>query len=374
MGIPRPALVIFHGGLGTGEAERLMAEARAAAARNTARTALAAGFEAVIVATDEPDAFPDDLPNVYVDPDSRHPGPFDFAARLKEIVGRYGLEKPAVMGSGSVPLLGVEEFQLIAEQLEQRDRRFVTNNFFSADLTAWTPGEAIFEVGEFVRDNALPRRLRDDAGLAPVVLPRTTATQFDLDTPTDLAILALDETAPPELARAAAPLADRCGPLRELMRLLCDRTAEIVVAGRVGSQAWQYLERETACRVRLFSEERGMAAAGPTHRARSLLGYLVEEVGVRRFFALMATLGDAFVCDTRVLEAHLGLQPTREDRFQSDLFAWERIEDPWLREFTRAAAEAALPVVLGGHSLVSGGIMALNDVAWREHDRRLGLA
>ncbi len=374
MGIPRPALVIFHGGLGTGEAERLMAEARAAAARNTARTALAAGFEAVIVATDEPDAFPDDLPNVYVDPDSRRPGPFDFAGRLKEIVSRYGLEKPAVMGSGSVPLLGVEEFQLIAEQLEQRDRRFVTNNFFSADLTAWTPGEAIFEVGDFARDNALPRRLRDDAGLAPVVLPRTTATQFDLDTPTDLAILALDETAPPELARAAAPLAGRCEPLRELMRLLCDRTAEIVVAGRVGSQAWQYLERETACRVRLFSEERGLAAAGPGHRARSLLGYLVEEVGVRRFFALMATLGDAFVCDTRVLEAHLGLQPTREDRFQSDLFAWDRIEDPWLREFTRAAAEAAFPVVLGGHSLVSGGIMALNDIAWREHDRRLGLA
>jgi hypothetical protein len=311
---------------------------------------------------------------VYVDPDSRHPGPFDFAARLKEIVSRYGLEKPAVMGSGSVPLLGLEEFQLIVEQLEQRDRRFVTNNFFSADLTAWTPGEAIFEVGAFTRDNALPRRLRDDAGLAPVVLPRTTATQFDLDTPTDLAILALDDTAPPELARAAAPLAERCGPLRELMRLLCDRTAEIVVSGRVGSQAWQYLERETACRVRLFSEERGLAAAGPEHRARSLLGYLVEEVGVRRFFALMATLGDAFVCDTRVLEAHLGLHPSREDRFQSDLLAWDRIEEPWLREFTRAAAEAAFPVVLGGHSLVSGGLMALNDVAWREHDRRLGLA
>jgi len=374
MGIPRPALVIFHGGLGTGEAERLMADARAAAARNTARTALAAGFEAVILATDEPEAFPDDLPRVYVDPDSRHPGPFDFAARLKEIVSRYGLEKPAVMGSGSVPLLGREEFQLIVEQLEQRDRRFVTNNFFSADLTAWTPGEAIFEVGAFTRDNALPRRLRDDAGLAPVVLPRTTATQFDLDTPTDLAILALDDTAPPELARAAAPLAERCGPLRELMRLLCDRTAEIVVSGRVGSQAWQYLERETACRVRLFSEERGLAAAGPEHRARSLLGYLVEEVGVRRFFALMATLGDAFVCDTRVLEAHLGLHPSREDRFQSDLLAWDRIEEPWLREFTQAAAEAAFPVVLGGHSLVSGGLMALNDVAWREHDRRLGLA
>lgn len=350
-----------------------MAAARAAAAHHTARTALAAGFEAVVIATSEPDIFAVDIPNVFIDPDERHSGPFVFANRLREVVARYGLEKPAVMGSGSVPLLGIEEFQLIVEQLEQRDRRFVTNNFFSADITAWTPGEAIFDVGPFDRDNALPRRLRDDAGLAPVVLPRTTATQFDLDTPTDLAILSLDESAPPELARVAAPLASRSEHLRELMYRLCDRTAEVVVAGRVGSQAWQYLERETACRVRLFSEERGLAAAGPTHRPRSLLGYLVEEVGVRRFFALMATLGDAFVCDTRVLEAHLGLRPSREDRFQSDLLAWERVSDPWLREFTRAAAEAALPVVLGGHSLVSGGLMALNDIAWREHDRRLGI-
>lgn len=373
MGIPRPTLVIFHGGLGIGEAERLMAAARAAAAQHTARTALAAGFEAVVIATSEPDAFAADIPNVYIDPDDRHAEPFVFADRLREVVARYGLEKPAVMGSGSVPLLGIEGFQLIVEQLEQRDRRFVTNNFFSADLTAWTPGEAIFEVGSFERDNALPRRLRDDAGLAPVVLPRTTATQFDLDTPTDLAILSLDESAPPELAQVAAPLAGRSEHLRELMHRLCDRTAEVVVAGRVGSQAWQYLERETACRVRLFSEERGLAAAGPSHRARSLLGYLVEEVGVRRFFALMATLGDAFVCDTRVLEAHLGVHPAREDRFQSDLLAWERVSDPWLREFTRAAAEAAFTVVLGGHSLVSGGLMALNDIAWREHDRRLGL-
>jgi hypothetical protein len=32
-----------------------------------------------------------------------------------------------------------------------------------------------------------------------------------------------------------------------------------------------------------------------------------------------------------------------------------------------------MPVLLGGHSLVSGGLMALNDIAWLENDRRLGL-
>ena len=366
----RPVLVIFHGGTGDGAAERMMAAARVAAARNTARSALVAGFEAVIIATDDPGAFEPEFPGLLFDTDV--PGEaFDFAARLRGIVRRYGLEKPAVMGSGSVPLLGVDEFRLVVEQLESRDARFVTNNFFSADLTAWTPGEAIERCGEFARDNVLPRRLRDDAGLAPVILPRTTATQFDLDTPSDLAVLSLAEGLAPGLADAARPAVEAARRYRALMPFLCDRTAEVLVAGRVGSQAWQYLERETACRVRIISEERGMAAAGPGHRARSVLGFLIEEVGPERFFQRMAELGDALVIDTRVIEAHLGITPAREDRFQSDLLAAGAIEDGFLRRFTAAAAAAAVPVLLGGHSLVSGGLMALNDAAWQENDRRL---
>lgn len=367
----RPVLIIFHGGAGDGPAERAVAKARTVAARLTARSALAAGFEAVIVATDEPESFTGGLPNIFVDPDP--PGPFSFDARLRGIVEHFGLEQPAVMGSGSVPLLGETEFRIIVEQLQLRASCFVTNNFFSADLTAWTPGSALSRVGPLPRDNVLPRRLRDEAGLTPIILPRTTATQFDLDTPADLAVLSLHEAAPPALREAAAAAGADLEPYRAVMRVLCDREAELVVFGRVGSQTWQYLERETACRVRMLSEERGLAAAGPEHRPRSLVGHLVEAVGPRRFFELVAELGDAFVCDTRVLEAHLGLAPSREDRFQSDLLHWERIADPWLREFTRCAAEAPIPVLLGGHSLVSGGIMALVDIAWSEHDRRLAL-
>jgi hypothetical protein len=369
----RPVLIVFHGGTGTGAAELMLANARIAAARNTARSALAAGFEAIIVATDSPGDFAPPVPGLLIDAD--RPGePFDFAARLRGIVARFGLEKPATMGSGSVPLLGVDEFRLVVEQLESRDPRFVTNNFFSADMTAWTPGEAIESCGDFARDNVLPRRLRDEAGLASVILPRTTATQFDLDTPSDLAVLALSEGLPPELAAATRPAEAAARRYREFMPLLCDRTRQVVVAGRIGgSQAWQYLERETACRVRLFAEERGLATAPPGYQARSVLGFLIEEVGPERFFQRMAELGDGAVIDTRVIEAHIGVEPCREDRFQSDLLNWEAIEEPFLRRFTKAAAEAPIPVLLGGHSLVSAGLMAINDIAWAENDRRLGI-
>ncbi len=365
----RPVLVIFHGGTGGGEAERVMAHARIAAAKITARAALAAGFEAVIVATDDPAAFESATAGILVDADTEGE-PFDYATRLRGLVERYGLTKPATMGSGSVPLLGEDELRLIVEQLDSRGGRFVTNNFFSADLTAWTPGSAIDRISPFARDNVLPRRLRDDAGLAPVLLPRTTATQFDLDTPADLAVLSLQERLPGELAAVARPVRALAERYRRVMPILCDRTGELVVAGRVGSMTWQYLERETACRVRMYSEERGLAAATANHQPRSALGFLLEAVGVERFFARMSELGDAFVLDTRVLEAHMGVTPSREDRFQSDLMNFEAIEDGFLRRFTEAAAKAPRPVLLGGHSLVAGGLMALNDIAWSENDAR----
>ena len=56
------------------------------------------------------------------------------------------------------------------------------------------------------------------------------------------------------------------------------------------------------------------------------------------------------------------------DRFLSDLGRWQDIRDPFLRGLTRAALEAPIPVLLGGHSLMSGGLMALNEHAWKQRD------
>jgi hypothetical protein len=82
----------------------------------------------------------------------------------------------------------------------------------------------------------------------------------------------------------------------------------------------------------------------------------------------LAELGDAAFLDTRVLLAHRGIEASREERFLSDLGRWEEIGEPFLREFTRAAVEAPIPVLLGGHSLMSGGLMAMNEFAWAERD------
>jgi hypothetical protein len=77
--------------------------------------------------------------------------------------------------------------------------------------------------------------------------------------------------------------------------------------------------------------------------------------------ARLAELGDAALIDSRVLLAHrLGVDesswPATEDRFASDLLNPAAIVDPWLAQLTESAADAAIPVLLGGHSLVGPGI------------------
>ncbi len=116
-----------------------------------------------------------------------------------------------------------------------------------------------------------------------------------------------------------------------------------------------------------------MRASGREARGevRSLLGFYVDSVGPRRFFESLGKLGQAAFLDSRVVFNHRGLRPSAADRFHSDLLEAEAIADSFVREFTAAAREAPIPVLLGGHSLVSGGLWALIDAAWQERDRLL---
>jgi hypothetical protein len=53
--------------------------------------------------------------------------------------------------------------------------------------------------------------------------------------------------------------------------------------------------------------------------------------------------------------------PAAEDRFASDLLLPSVIADPWLRALTSSAAAAPSdhPILLGGHTLVNGGLRLL---------------
>jgi hypothetical protein len=65
-----------------------------------------------------------------------------------------------------------------------------------------------------------------------------------------------------------------------------------------------------------------------------------------------------------VLWAHCRVWPPAGDRFNSDLYRADAIDDPFVRQFTEAAQACPIPVVLGGHSLVAGGLYVLVEAAW----------
>jgi hypothetical protein len=363
---PPPTLVVFLGGLGATPVERMVAGARRASARDAIEAALStAAFDRAVLATDAPFDVAG-VPSLTVDIDE---GDFHFGPRLSQLIRRHAVEAVVYLGGGSVPLFGADDFRDLAASLTNETA--VTNNAFSADLVAFPVRKGVLEAIEAIdRDNALARALEERAGLPLQELPRTVATQMDIDGPSDLAVLTLAGEGGPRLQAHLSALNLDLNRYRRVLPLLTDREAQIVVAGRVGSHAWRYLERETACRVRLFAEERGLEAEGRAadRTARSLLGFLIEATGLERFFEILPQLGDAAFIDSRVVLAHMRIDATREDRFLSDLGRWPEIGDPFLRHFTRAAVEAPIPVLLGGHSQMSGGLMALNEFAWRQHE------
>ncbi|UCH86020.1 MAG: hypothetical protein JSU97_05605 [Dehalococcoidia bacterium] len=367
-----PTLVAFLGGLSGSPLEEMVAAARRAAALDSLERALSTGaFASAILVTDSQEGLTELPAGVVLDVDTEA---FHFGRRLARVIDRYGVERVVYFSGGGLPLLSAQEFVGIAQELSRGAGLVITNNLYSADLVAFSPGEAVKKIKLPESDNPLARLLAEQAGLSARPLPRSVSSQFDIDSPSDLAILTLVGGAGPRLQGLLDCWRLDVAPYRGVLAYFIESAAQVLVAGRVGSQVWQYLEKETACRVRFFAEERGMQAEGRLQggQARSLLGFYLGEVGAERFFVTLAELADAAFLDTRVLLAHRGIEASRADRFLSDVGRHEAIEEPFLRQFTEAAGRAPIPVMLGGHSLVSGGLMALVEYAWQEHDRRLG--
>ncbi len=373
----RTGVVVMLGGMDGGALEALLRRALEASALDTLEAALATGrFDTALLLADRAPALP--VPRgVTVEVDA--PGvPFQYGARLLDATQRAQLDAVLYCGAGSAPLLDAAALEAFVAPLAAAGEAgaCVTNNRFSADLFGLSPAALLGRLDPPpASDNAVPRRLRDQHGVPVTEPPRTLETQYNLDSPADLIALGLSARARPRLAGVIAEARAEVGAAQERVqraaRVFIDRTAEVLVAGRVSSRTWQYLESEAACRVRLLAEERGMQAAGTDAdgSARSLLGQWIAESGVERAFGeLLPQLCDAAFIDIRPALVHLGIRPSRHDRFAADLGRADAIEDPALRALVEAANASPVPVVLGGHSLVGGMVPLLNQWAWDEHD------
>jgi hypothetical protein len=287
--------------------------------------------------------------------------PVAFGARVRRLV--KGIPSQAglvLLGSGSIPLATDRDVAAFLEVAASGDRRALANNFYSADVVAVGEAAALLALPDIPSDNALPRWLAKEAGFEVRDLRRRWRLAVDLDSPLDVLLTgsSIDGV-------DAAAILERLGRIRAVA---IDPGGQLVVAGRTSARVLRWLERNTASRTRALVEERGlrtMGLAGPSRRGqgapRSVLGLVLDDRGPESLGVVLAELGDAAIVDTRVLLAHrLGADeakwPPAEDRFASDLFLVDRIEDPWLRALTTSARDSAIPVVLGGHTLVGPGV------------------
>lgn len=316
-------------------------------------------------------------------------GPFHFGRWLQDVVQRRAREGVLYLGGASAPLMTQADFAAAASLLTWGGPRVVANNPQSPDLVGFYPAGLIQSVEAPATDNALGLALRD-LDVERVLIPVSYRASFDLDTPTDLLIYreilrsAGAAGGPPAAAapresqlRVHASAATRAllesldwNPPRwdEALRQLSRPFADVALIGRVGAPLIAHLNETYTLRLRVFSEERGMKALGREERGevRTLLGAYIEDAGPQRFFNRLAEVADVAIIDTRPLFAHGGRRVSEADRFASDLGMVELIHDPWVRELTVAAtAPKVAPAILGGHSLVSGGLTGLMGVISR---------
>ncbi len=354
------------GPTGSSAAEQLLGRALRAAATDLITCLASLSVQPLVVAGPDLDWLPAEA-GCLGDSDE---GAFHFGQRLAGVIDRCGLAHALYFGAGSAPLLNCAMIGQVWAALigagEDGDRVALTNNLHSSDWVAFTQAhDALPIIRRANRDNSLAWMLHEEGGwtvnTVPFVAP---SARMDLDTPADLAIARVHPACSPGLRAALQDsLLDRV-PLGDIVEVLARDGSRAALIGRVAPQAWDALSRATQCWIRVFSEERGMTASERLARAEvhSLIERMIARWGPGTFFEELAQVADAAIIDSRVLMAASGHYPGAGERFASDLYLLDAIYDPWLRDFTAAAQAAPLPVLLGGHGIVAGGLHALAEI------------
>ncbi len=379
-----PTLVVFQGGVCASDTplERLVAEGQNAAALDLLVNAAQAGvFDRAILVTEDRDLAGAaarlplaDLP-LHIEPAAKsETAGFRLGENLLRVCRDYKLERVVYVGGGAMPLGTPEALADLALSVSGAGECVVSNNLFSADLAAFYPASALERIALPKSDNDLAWLLHYRAGLPHAPTVKSLATHFDIDTPTDLVTLwcstlsaPLDRSSGPHLAaflkRVPQELPALAAATQRAYSVMATRRAQVFVAGRVSSWTWRRMEINLPCQTRILSEERGMSASGRELRgeSRSLLGLFTALAGIGGLIDALQTTSDATFLDTRILFAHMGLKLARHERFASDALMLSQMAGGWARDLTEAVLAANIPVVLGGHSLIAGGLWALSE-------------
>ncbi len=292
-------------------------------------------------------------------------GSFHFGREFKRILKKYKPGPLLYFGGGSGILLDVEDLESFASLVSEREDVIIANNFYSSDFFGLNPSEGMLDVELPNRDNNFGWRSRG-AGYRPFELKRTAKTLYDIDSPLDLSPLAITGAAKNRLEDLLNSFQFVSKEVEKVIPLLTDAESSITFAGRIGSSTWTYLESAAACETNIVSEGRGLYASGEMDRSsqKYVLSGLLERMGPEKTLEYLLGNSDALFLDTRVLYAGRGMWPDDPDRFWSDLKKPDKIKNEFVRKLTSASISFEEPVILCGHSMVSGALYLLADRAW----------
>jgi hypothetical protein len=303
----------------------------------------------------------EDLVALGAEPLVNPPGTFNFGMELARFVEERGFERLAYFGGASAPLMSMDLLSEAFDRVTNAEKPIaVVNNYYSTDWVVLNHAQSLVALARRLpTDNPLGWVLEHDAGFYVHGFPPSAATRVDIDTPTDLLLLPNHPHLGPDLTTFLADIpSEWLHCVDQLREVLSTPASTLVLIGRASSHAWRTLEDRTQIWIRVFVEERGMIASGRMERGEvmSFVGEIVEEWGPKVFIEYLSRLSDAVLWDTRVWMAHRGPWPSVADRFAADLGWVEQVKDSALRELTQAIKCASIPIIAGGHGVVSGGL------------------
>lgn len=269
-------------------------------------------------------------------------------------------------GAGSAPLLSRSTVEISIDQVfRSRTPTAMVNNIHSTDWAIFNSPTRIGGITHrFPTDNQLGWVMKNEGGYQVRGLPSSAETRMDIDTPTDLLMLAhhpdLGPATKKYLSKNIVVANDRLSEIRSLLR---KSAKTLTIIGRSSSNAWRALEAQTQIWIRVFVEERGMVASGRLAKGQvcSLFAEIVNEWGIEPVLDFLAAVSDGVLWDTRVWMGHNKSWPKVADRYAADLGWINEIEDRQLRDLTEHVVNAPIPITTGGHGVVSGGVLVLLD-------------
>jgi hypothetical protein len=290
---------------------------------------------------------------------------FHFGRRLAAWCASAGGGPTAYFGGAAAPLLSAEALSaLLKGALAGTSGEAWVNNLHSSDWCIFTATPAaLASIKDQSKDNGLGWGLATAAGVHVHAMPSTAASRADIDTPIDPHLLQGHPAVGEHLKRFISASGDPGLRIRvgQLLSLLGSEGASLAIIGRSSSSVWAELERRTRIWIRLYVEERGMVASGRVARGevRSLISDLLKQLGPERFVDRLGQMADGVLWDNRVWMAAVGRWPSARDRYAADLGWLHDVKSEGLRRLSQAVKASTMPILVGGHGLVSGGVLAL---------------